>query len=145
MTNEQIFDSPRERVNEHLSRYLATDGGDGYLWNDVPTLLLTTRGRRSGLLRRTALIFGRDSDRYLLIASRGGAPTHPLWYENLQVNPEVILQVKGEIISGLATTATGEERERLWALMAAIWPAYNSYTKRTSREIPLVVVAPTES
>ncbi len=145
MTNEQIFDSPRERVNEHLSRYLATDGEDGYIWNDVPTLLLTTRGRRSGLLRRTALIFGRDSDRYLLIASRGGAPTHPLWYENLQVNPEVILQVKGEIISGLATTATGEERERLWALMAAIWPAYNSYTKKTSREIPLVVVAPTKS
>jgi F420H(2)-dependent quinone reductase len=75
-------------VREHLRRYVATDGADGHEWRPgIPTLLLTTRGRRSGRLRRTPLIYGRDGDRYLVVASYGGSPHHPDWYLNLRDDP----------------------------------------------------------
>ena len=74
---------------EHAKRYIATGGKDGHIWEGVPTLLLTTTGRRSGQTRTTPLIYGRDGDRYVVVASRGGAPAHPAWYENLTAQPEI--------------------------------------------------------
>ena len=139
---DPVIDSPTGWVAKHIRDYVETDGRKGHRWRGFPTLLLTTRGRKSGRLRRTALIYGRDGDAYVLVASLGGAPRHPLWYLNLVENPGVVLQVGAEIVHGRARTATGEERERLWELMAGIYPEYRSYQRRTEREIPVVVVEP---
>ena len=128
--------------DEHVKRYRETDGEVGYLWNGVPTLLLTTTGRRSGEPRTAPLIFGQDGDDYLVIASKGGAPAHPLWYLNLQANPNAEVQVKAEKFAVVARTAEGDERARLWKIMTASWPNYDVYQSRTDRTIPLVVLSP---
>ena len=139
--SQQVVDSPRGWVNEHIQRYVATGGADGHEWRPgVPTLLLTTRGRRSGQLRRTALIYGRAGDAYVVVASQGGAPKHPAWYLNLEADPQVHVQVGAEELDARARTATGEERAGLWTEMAAIWPAYEDYQRKTDREIPVVVL-----
>jgi deazaflavin-dependent oxidoreductase (nitroreductase family) len=124
----------------HMRRYLETGGTDGHIWEGVPTLLLTTTGRRSGESRTTPLIYGRDGNRYLLVASRGGAPAHPSWYENLTANPDVTVQVMADRFKAKARTANATERPALWKTMAAIWPAYDDYQNRTSRQIPVVVI-----
>src|ERR671936_3156750 len=139
-SQEEVLDSPTRWVARHVRRYLETDGRSGHRWNGRNTLLLTTRGRRSGRLRRTALIYGRDGDRYLVVASKGGARTHPLWYLNLTANPEVQVQVGAERFTARARTAGPEEKPRLWRLMAEIWPDYEPYQQRTSREIPVVIL-----
>jgi deazaflavin-dependent oxidoreductase (nitroreductase family) len=127
---------------EHVRRYRETDGEVGYIWNGAPALLLTTTGRRSGNPTTTPLIFGRDGENVVLVASQGGAPEHPGWYRNLVKDPRVEVQIKGDRLSGRARTAEGEERERLWRAMAEIWPHYDEYATRTDREIPVVVVEP---
>jgi deazaflavin-dependent oxidoreductase (nitroreductase family) len=130
-------------VRDHLHRYVATDGADGHEWRPgVPTLLLTTRGRRSGKLRRTPLIYGRDGDAYVVVASFGGSPAHPDWYFNLSDKPEVEIQVGDEVTRARAATAEGEERERLWRQMTGIWPDYDKYQARTQRVIPVVTLEP---
>jgi len=139
---EPVIDSPTRWVAEHIRRYVESDGADGHDWRGVPTLLITTRGRASGLRRRSALIYGRDGDDYVLVASKGGAPNHPMWYLNLVAEPEVEIQVGAEILTATARTATGEERARLWATMTRIWPDYDEYQTRTARLIPVVVVSP---
>lgn len=139
-TSEEVLDSPAGWVAEHIRNYVESDGAQGHDWNGVPTLLLTTRGRRSGKLRRTALIYGRDGDRYLIVASQGGAPAHPAWYLNLTADPEVQVQVGAERFTARARTATAEEKPALWRLMAGIWPAYDDYQTKTDREIPVVVL-----
>ncbi|MGS2615221.1 nitroreductase family deazaflavin-dependent oxidoreductase [Micromonospora sp. LZ34] len=137
---ETIEDSPVGWVASHVRRYLATDGADGGKYHGYDALLLTTRGRRSGTLRRTALIYGRDGDRYLLVASNGGAQRHPNWYLNLCADPEVRVQVGAETFAARARTATGEERPRLWRLMTEVFPTYARYQQQTDREIPVVVI-----
>lgn len=127
-------------IADHLKRYLATDGADGHIWNGVPTLLLTTTGRSSGAALQLPLIYGRDGDRFVIVASRGGAPDHPGWYKNLAALPDVRLQVAAERFTARARTASGEERARLWQVMAKIWPAYDEYQAKTSRQIPVVVL-----
>lgn len=127
---------------EHMRRYLATGGEDGHIWEGVPTLLLTTIGRRSGEARTTPLIYGRDGNRYLIVASRGGAPTHPSWYENLVAQPNVEVQVKAQRFKARARPATSAEKPPLWKTMTAIWPAYDDYQTKTPREIPVVILDP---
>jgi deazaflavin-dependent oxidoreductase (nitroreductase family) len=127
---------------DHLDRYLRTGGEDGHLWMGVPTLLLTVRDLRTGRGRRTPLIYGRDGDRHVVVASAGGRPEHPLWYRCLDADPQVRVQVSEEVSAARAYTAGGEERERLWELMAGIWPDYNEYQKKTDRQIPIVVLEP---
>lgn len=125
---------------EHVRRYRETGGAVGYVWNGVTTLLLTTIGRVSGEPRTSALIFGDDGDRYVVIASQGGAPTHPQWYRNLVATPSVDVQIEGERFAAVARTAEGAERDRLWALMTGLWPNYEAYRARTDRVIPVVVL-----
>src|SRR5512132_4742285 len=104
---EQVLDSPQGWVARHIRRYLDSDGADGHEWRPgVYTLLLTTRGRKTGKLRRTALIYGRDGDRYLVVASNGGSRTHPSWYLNLTADPEVEVQVGADKFAARARTAT---------------------------------------
>jgi deazaflavin-dependent oxidoreductase (nitroreductase family) len=125
---------------EHVRVYRESSGERGYHWHGTTILLLTTRGRTSGELRTTPLIHRIDDGRWVIVASRGGAPRNPSWFENLQADPEATIQVRGETIPVRAKTATGEERERLWSLMAEVWPAYDEYQTRTEREIPVVVL-----
>ena len=128
--------------DEHVRRYRETGGREGYEWNGVKTLILTTTGRHSGLERSKALILGEDGDRYVVVASKGGAPQHPAWYLNLEASPEVDVQVKGDKMRARARTATPEEKQELWPIMTREWPAYDSYQERTDREIPLVILEP---
>ena len=123
-----------------MTRYQETGGADRHLWSGVPTLLLTTVGRNKGDPCTTQLIYGQDGDRYLLGASRGGAPRHPGWYRNLDKNPDVESQVLADRFPARARTATPEEKPALWAIMTTIWPAYDEYQTRTTREIPVVVL-----
>ena len=125
---------------EHARRYLATNGEDGHIWEGVPTLLLTTTGRKSGKSYTTPLIYGEHNGRYVVVASRGGAPEHPQWYRNLTAQPEVGVQVKADRFRARARTASPEEKPELWKLMTSIWPAYDDYQTRTEREIPVVII-----
>lgn len=133
-------DSPVGWVAEHTQRYIATDGADGHIWRGAPTLALTTTGRRSGKQHRTMLIYGQDGDRYVVVASKGGAADHPQWYLNLLAQPEVEVQVRGDRFRAHARTATPEEKARLWPEMTRIWPDYDQYQTKTSRDIPVVIL-----
>ena len=139
---EEVFDNPTGWIKSHIQAYVESDGKEGHLWRGLPTLLLITRGRKSGMLRRTALIYGRDGKNYIVVASNGGAPDHPLWYLNLVQNPKVELQVGADRFAARALTATQEDKPRLWKLMCEIFPQYDSYQAKTSRVIPLVIVEP---
>src|SRR5438105_2699378 len=126
---------------QHVRRYRETGGKVGHIWRrGSKILLLTTKGRKTGEARTTPLIYESDGDRYVIVASKGGAPVHPGWYENLKKDPNVELQVKGEVFPARARTAEGEERERLWKLAAQQWPDYDAYQTRTDRQIPVVVL-----
>src|SRR5256884_7631931 len=127
---------------EHIRRYRETDGEVGYLWNGAPTLLLTTTGRHSGEPRTSALIFGRDGDDYLVVASMGGAPRHPSWYLNVTANPAAEIQVRVDRIPVVARTASDDEKPGLWRIMTDVWPNYDVYQTRTDRSIPVVVLSP---
>ena len=126
---------------EHVRRYRETGGEVGQNWREGSTvLLLTTTGRQSGEPRTTPLIYAEDGDRYVIIASKGGAADDPGWYRNLTKTPEVELQVGAEVFQARARTASGEERERLWRKANDVWPHYAEYALKTDREIPVVVL-----
>jgi deazaflavin-dependent oxidoreductase (nitroreductase family) len=126
---------------EHVRRYRETGGEVGHIWREESTvLLLTTTGRRSGDPTTTPLIYAQDGDRYVIVASKGGAPEHPGWYLNLEKTPEVELQVEDQVFPARARTASGEEREQLWRKANAVWPHYDEYAEKTDREIPVVVL-----
>lgn len=144
-TQEKIFDNPTGWVGDHIRMYLESNGEKGHHWRGMKTLLLTTRGRKSGKLRRTALIYGQDGENYLIVASNGGADNHPLWYLNLSENPEVEIQVGTDKFKAHARTANAEEKPRLWAIMSKIFPTYDSYVVKAGkagRVIPLVIIEP---
>ena len=126
---------------EHVDRYRATDGEEGYLWREGSTiLLLTTTGRKTGKPSTTPLIFDFDGDNPVIVASKGGAPEHPGWYRNLQKHPEAEVQIKGDTFRVRARDADGAERDRLWEQMNRMWPHYAEYQTKTDREIPVVVL-----
>jgi proline iminopeptidase len=126
--------------DEHVRRYEETDGAVGHIWNGATCLVLTTAGRRTGEPRKFPLIYGRDGDRLVIVASKGGSPEHPGWYRNLLAHPDAQVQVLGDRFPVTARTAAGEERARLWRIMTAVWPSYDDYATRTDREIPVVVL-----
>jgi deazaflavin-dependent oxidoreductase (nitroreductase family) len=128
--------------SEHVRVYRETGGERGYHWRGTTILLLSTVGRVSGELRTTPLIQRVDGERWVVVASKGGAPAHPSWFENLQSNPEATIEVMDKQVPVRATVAEGEERARLWSLMSEVWPAYDSYQAKTDREIPVVVLTP---
>jgi len=129
--------------DEHVQRYLETNGAVGHEWSGVHTLLLTATGRRSGQARISPMIYGQDGDSYVVIASQGGAPTHPNWYLNLTDEPAVQVQVGAKRFAAEASTAQGAERDRLWKVMTDVWPNFDVYQTRTDRQIPVVVLKPT--
>lgn len=137
---EEVLDSPVGWVSMHVRSYVETDGKKGHMQWGMPMLLLTTRGRKTGKLRRTALLYGQDGDHYVVVGSNGGAPKHPLWYLNLLEHPEVEIQVAASKFSGRARAATATEKPALWRLMTSIFPTYDRYQARTDREIPVVIL-----
>jgi proline iminopeptidase len=136
---------------DHINRYLSSGGTDGHMYTiapagygemTVPSLLLTTTGRKSGERFIFPLFYGRAGEGYVIVASKGGAPDHPGWYKNLLANPEAEIQVGTEHLRVRARTVSGEERARLWDLALTFWPPYADYAKKTDREIPVVVLDP---
>lgn len=137
-------------IDEHIALY-RSDPEKAHDWDStpvggpgvLPTLLLTTTGRKSGEPRALPLIYGEAGEAVVVIASKGGMPTHPLWYRNLEANPECEVQVGRRSFRARARTALGEERERLWKQMAEIYPPYTEYQERAgARVIPVVVLDP---
>jgi deazaflavin-dependent oxidoreductase (nitroreductase family) len=126
---------------DHVRRYRETGGEVGHIWKEGSTiLLLTTKGRKTGKPFTTPLIYAEDGDRYVVVASKGGAPEHPGWYENLARDPDVEVQVKDDVFRARARVAEGEERERLWRRANEVWRHYDEYQQKTEREIPVVVL-----
>ncbi len=129
-------------IAEHVKVYVESGGKEGHIWQPgVPTLLLTTRGNKSGTARRTALIYGRDGNDYVVMASYAGSPTHPDWYLNLVADPEVVIQMGEDVTASTARTVADEDRDRVWKIMTAIWPDYDEYSAKTNRKIPLVAIS----
>ena len=136
---------------EHTNRYLSSGGTDGHMYTVtppghsemiVPSLLLTTTGRKSGEKFIFPLFYGETGNSYIIVASKGGAPEHPGWYKNLLANPEVEVQVGTKKLKARARTSTGAERAQLWDKALKFWPPYADYAKKTEREIPVVVLDP---
>ncbi len=150
MSDANIPDNLLEWIADHRRRYTESHGADGHMWDSapvggpglVPTLLLTTTGRRSGKSIVMPLIYGESDGSYVVVASKGGAPKHPGWYFNLAAQPEVEVQVAAKHFQAKARTATGDERVALWKKMQAIYPPYDEYQAKTDREIPVVVLEP---
>jgi deazaflavin-dependent oxidoreductase (nitroreductase family) len=141
----QRDESYRKSSQDHVRRYLATDGKDGYIrpGSNIPNLILTTIGRRSGKPYATPLYFGEENGRYFVVASYAGSDTHPKWYLNLREHPNVEVQIRGERFAARARTATPGEKPRLWALMTKVYPRYDDFQRATEREIPVVILEPT--
>jgi deazaflavin-dependent oxidoreductase (nitroreductase family) len=134
MGDDQLFGQ------EHVERYQATDGEEGYHWRGTEILLLTTTGRKSGEERIMPLIYREIDGNAVIVASKGGAPEHPAWYLNMQEQDQVGVQIRGDRFRATHRDAQGEERERLWKAMTEVWPDYDEYQKKTDREIPIVVL-----
>ena len=127
---------------EHVRVYRETKGERGYHWRGATILLLTTKGRKSGEPRTMPLIHRTDGDdRWIVVASKGGSPENPIWFQNLEAEPDAEIEVLGETIPVQMTDAEGDERSRLWSLMAEVWPDYDSYQQRTDRQIPVVILS----
>ena len=136
---------------DHANRYVSSGGTEGHIYTvtppgyaqmDVPSLLLTTTGRKSGEKFIFPLFYGETGDSYIIVASKGGAPEHPGWYRNLLAHPEVEVQVGTKHFKARARTASGTERAQLWQQALEFWPPYADYQKKTEREIPVVVLDP---
>ena len=127
----------------HVAVYRLTGGRLlGSLGRRAPILLLTTGGRKTGKERTNPLVYGEDDGRYVVVASAGGASTHPAWYLNLASNPAATIEVKGRRLAVTAQTASPGEKARLWPKMTAAWPGYDAYQRKTRRDIPLVILTP---
>ena len=140
MTDEYA-PSPSDYVSDQVRRYEASNGSDGgTMPNGSGVVVLTTRGRKTGKLRKSPLVRVSDGDRYVVIASMGGAPQHPAWYLNLLADSSVVLQDRDLVLEMQARVTTGDERSRLWSLAVEQWPDYAEYQKKTEREIPVVAL-----
>ena len=147
-----VRDEKNSWLQDHLRRYLATDGADGY-WADftevggparAPNLILTVTGRRSGKPHSMGLIFGEFDGRYVIIGSKGGAPQHPAWYLNLLADPDVQVQIKARKFRAKARVAEGAERAELWDRMNELYGGYARIQKDTERQFPVVVLEPVD-
>jgi deazaflavin-dependent oxidoreductase (nitroreductase family) len=153
MTRAKLAPNLPDWMVEHTNRYLSSGGTDGHMYRmmqpgrpemTVPSLLLTTKGRKSGEKFIFPLFYGEAGDSYFVVASKGGAPQHPGWYQNILADPVVEVQVGTRKLQARARTATGTERTRLWEKALKFWPPYADYQRKTEREIPVVVLDPVQ-
>jgi deazaflavin-dependent oxidoreductase (nitroreductase family) len=134
--------SPSDYVREQVETYERTCGAEGNTMGGKPVIILTTIGAKTGKIRKTPLMRVEHNGKYAVVASKGGAPTHPVWYYNISVHPEVKLQDGPTARDMIAHEATGEEKREWWERAVAAWPDYAEYQKKTDREIPLFVLEP---
>jgi deazaflavin-dependent oxidoreductase (nitroreductase family) len=131
----------RQQFNQKIIEEFRANGGKvGKPFEGMPMILVTMKGAKSGKAYTMPLVYSKDGDRYVIIASMAGAPNNPDWYHNIKANPEVMLEIGTERFQAKATITSGEERERLFNAQAAIMPIFNDYRKKTSREIPVIAL-----
>jgi deazaflavin-dependent oxidoreductase (nitroreductase family) len=139
-----VIDNANRWVARQIAQYVRTDGTKPVFRYHAPLLLLTTLGRSSGQWRRTCLIYGRDGEDLIVVASLGGSPRHPSWYLNLRDHEQVWVQVGADTFWATARDTEAEERLTLWERMVQIYPDYADYQKHTSRQIPVVLLHRTD-
>ena len=152
MIEGKLPDNLPQWMKDHTALYLKSGGKEGHMYKidrpgvpdkPIPSLLLVTKGRKTGEKFMFPLFYGKTGNSYYIVASKGGAPDHPGWYKNILANPEVEVQVATLKVKARARTASGAERSKLWTEAAKFWPPYNDYQKKAgSREIPVVVLDP---
>ncbi|MGW0734934.1 nitroreductase family deazaflavin-dependent oxidoreductase [Streptomyces sp. NPDC002851] len=136
--DDEVVISPTGWVAQQARTYEESGGTKGTTIQGAPCLLLDYRGRRTGKWRRTVLIYGRDGEDYLIVASYGGSDAHPKWYLNLEAEPEVRLRVGAERFAARAETLGPAEKARVWPSLVELFPRYAAYQKKTERDIPVV-------
>jgi F420H(2)-dependent quinone reductase len=134
--------SPWDWVSEQVQQYEATGGKEGGTLEGAPCVILTTKGRKTGKLRKTPLMRIEHDGVYAVVASLGGAPQHPVWYLNLEANRDVTLQDGDKVFDFRARTASAEEKRQWWPRLTAVWPPYSEYQSKTERDIPVVLLEP---
>ncbi len=132
----------RERNRQVIEDFRANAGKAGGQWAERPLLLLTTTGRKSGKPYTTPVMYLRDGDRWVIFATKGGAPTNPDWYHNLVAHPIVTVEVGPQTFEARASAAAGAERNQLYARQAQLYPIFAEYQQKTARKIPVVILAP---
>lgn len=142
---DEYLPSTSAWVAEQVERYEGSGGTEALTLRDtgLPVIIVTNRGRKTGAIRKTPLMRVADGQNYILIASQGGAPTHPLWYHNLLADPRVEIRDKTEVYPMQVREVTDPaERQRLWELAVAAYPPYEQYQKKTDRRIPVLLAEP---
>jgi F420H(2)-dependent quinone reductase len=134
--------SPWDMIADQVRQYEETGGREGGLLEGKPCVILTTRGRKTGKIRKTPLMRVEHDGSYAVVASMGGAPQHPVWYLNLLADDHVTIQDGPEVIDGRAREVTGDEKATWWERATEVWPAYDDYQAATERVIPLIVIEP---
>ncbi len=134
--------SPWDWVADQVTTYEATGGKEGNLLQGKPCVILTTVGRKSAKVRKSALMRVEHGGEYAVVASMGGAPKHPVWYLNLLADPRVTLQDGDHVMELRARTATAEEKQAWWPVCVEAWPAYADYQAKTERDIPVILFDP---
>ena len=145
MSNDKNTNNPENilgYMQDHIRRYLSTDGADGHLENGLPCLVMTTLGKKTGEPRQAAMIYGEDNGRFVVIGSKGGSDTPPAWFVNLMATGGGFIQVANQRYCVRASIAEGAEREQLWQKMSAIFPMYLEYQQKTERLLPVVILQP---
>lgn len=136
--------SPWEPIATQVEQYERSGGREGGLLEGAPCIILTTRGRKTGKLRKTPLMRVEKEGRYAVVASMGGAPQHPVWFHNIVADPLVTLQDGETVRDYHARVVEGDEKSEWWAEATKVWPSYDDYQRSTEREIPVVVLEPVE-
>ena len=136
--------SPADYVRDQVETYESSGGAEGNTMRGKPVIILTTKGAKSGKIRKTPLMRVEHDGSYAVVASKGGAPAHPVWYHNIAANPDVELQDGPDRRDYTAHEATGDEKAQWWDRAVEAWPDYAEYQKKTDREIPLFVLEPIE-
>lgn len=140
--NEYI-PSPTAWVAEQVELYESSGGTDGTTLRGLPVIIVTNRGRRTGAIRKTPLMRVADGGNYVLVASRGGAPEHPLWYHNLKTDPNVEIRDGVEVYKMRAREVEDSaEKQRLWRIAVEAFPPYQEYQDKTDRKIPVFIAEP---
>ncbi len=143
----EYIPSPSQWVADQVELYESSGGTQGNTLRDtgLPVIIVTNRGRKSGAIRKTPLMRVADGRNYILVASKGGAPEHPLWYYNLKADPNVEIRDKTEVYAmRVREVVDTEERRRVWAIAVEAFPPYRSYQDKTDRLIPLFIAEPVE-
>lgn len=141
----EYIPSPRQWVAEQVELYEGSGGTDGITLRGLPVIIVTNRGRKTGGTRKTPLMTVKDGLNYVLVASRGGAPEHPLWYYNLKADPNVEIRDGAQVFTmQVREVEDSDERERLWGLAVEAFPPYQEYQEKTSRVIPIFLAERTQ-